>query len=263
MLCLSTLAWEDSFLNRVNGLRQSELDILRKYNIYQSLIIVVFLVLPVWMSLTTFGVFAGTGHVMTAGAVFRAVALFNALRFPLINLPGALSGLMSGTVSVKRVQAFLAVGDIGDNRRHVVGNVATESATAVSSPATESVSDSVALPSARPDTNVLTPELTSFENSYFVRNATYKWQLNQPSPSLVNVTVKVPKGRLVGIVGMVSVTLFPSINMPEDDEVLCFHRCQVGSGKSSLLAAMLGEMVLCEGEQRVDSAKIGYVAQTV
>jgi ATPase subunit of ABC transporter with duplicated ATPase domains len=40
----------------------------------------------------------------------------------------------------------------------------------------------------------------------------------------------------------------------------CF---QVGSGKSSLLAAMLGEMVMCEGEQRVDPARIGYVAQTV
>jgi ABC-type multidrug transport system fused ATPase/permease subunit len=198
-------AWEDSFLSRVNGLRQSELDILRKYNIYQSLIIVVFLVLPVWMSLTTFGVFAGTGHVMTAGAVFRAVALFNALRFPLINLPGALSSLMSGTVSVKRVQAFLAAEDIGDNRRHIVGSALGAPGTAASSPSTETADAETASTAKSPvDTKVLTSELASFENSYFVRNATYKWQLNQPVPSLVNVSVKVPKGKLVGIVGLAS-----------------------------------------------------------
>lgn len=43
----------------------------------------------------------------------------------------------------------------------------------------------------------------------------------------------------------------------------CDCHVQVGSGKSSLLSAILGEMVMSEGKQRVDCDRIGFVAQTV
>ncbi len=38
---------------------------------------------------------------------------------------------------------------------------------------------------------------------------------------------------------------------------------QVGSGKSSLLNALMGELAIVEGELCVDAPRIGYVAQTV
>jgi hypothetical protein len=50
--------------------------------------VTMFLMLPVLMSLVTFAVFSYRGNLLTADVVFRTVALFNALRFPLIDLPG-------------------------------------------------------------------------------------------------------------------------------------------------------------------------------
>lgn len=188
-------AWEDSFLDRVNELRNEELAVLRRFNVMEAMVIVVFLVLPVWMSLTTFGVYAGTGHKMNPGSVFRVVALFNALRFPLINLPSSLNSIMSGGVSVKRVQKFLETDDIGDNRKDVSANSRDKSVT--SEPDSTKVSTGA--------TKVLTTELQTWDNSYYIHNGTYRWSAGQPSPSLTDVTIKIPKGRLIGIVGMVRV----------------------------------------------------------
>ena len=215
-------AWEDSYLNRVNELRADELYVLRQYNIYEAMIIVVFLVLPVWMSLTTFGVYSGTGNVMDAGSVFRVVALFNALRFPLINLPGAIGQLMSGMVSIRRVQAFLVTDNIAATRtqsapRPAVSQLTDNVAAQAQDPANSA--ESGVLPS--PQRKLQISEFEPMDNSYYIKHGCFKWHEGQLDSALSDITVKIPKGALVAVVGMVRLTSVPHMLCLANESVVC------------------------------------------
>ncbi|CAM6100625.1 unnamed protein product [Calypogeia fissa] len=69
-----------------------------------------------------------------------------------------------------------------------------------------------------------------------VEGGVFKWESEEESPTLKNINFKVERGSLVAIVGM------------------------VGSGKSSLLSAVLGEVPKLSGKVRV-SGTTAYVAQ--
>jgi ABC-type multidrug transport system fused ATPase/permease subunit len=73
---------------------------------------------------------------------------------------------------------------------------------------------------------------------YLKKKATFKWDLKNESGdfALNNLTFSAKKGKLTAVVG------------------------DVGSGKSSLLAALLGQMIRMEGECKVYGS-IGYVPQ--
>jgi ABC-type Mn2+/Zn2+ transport system ATPase subunit len=70
-----------------------------------------------------------------------------------------------------------------------------------------------------------------------IKNGTYAWQgAPEHAPTLSDVTLSVPKGSLCIVVG------------------------GAGSGKSSLLAAMLGEMVCMHGST-LSTGSVAYAAQ--
>ena len=100
-----------------------------------------------------------------------------------------------------------------------------------------------------------------------IRNGSFSWSRNQGKPTLHDINVVVPKGKLIAIVGSVGDEAGGRRNGCQCCvwlrwvAVLC--RClQVGSGKSSLLAALLGELVTNSGELRTSDDRGGYVAQT-
>lgn len=83
----------------------------------------------------------------------------------------------------------------------------------------------------------LDPECVTNEpnvNALEIKNGTFSWGGDQPT--LKSIDIRVPRGSLVAIVG------------------------QVGCGKSSLIAAFLGEMEKVEGSINVDG-RIAYVPQ--
>ncbi|XP_005096296.1 multidrug resistance-associated protein 1 [Aplysia californica] len=69
-----------------------------------------------------------------------------------------------------------------------------------------------------------------------VENGTFTWDMSMPLPTLRKINIRVPEGQLVAVVGT------------------------VGSGKSSLLSAMLGEMRKMEGRVTIKNS-IAYVPQ--
>ncbi|XP_012941583.2 canalicular multispecific organic anion transporter 2 [Aplysia californica] len=73
------------------------------------------------------------------------------------------------------------------------------------------------------------------EHPVVMRGATFTWDKTLP-PTLKNLTLEIPKGKLVAVVG------------------------QVGSGKSSLVSALLGEMQKERGQLSVKGS-VAYVAQ--
>jgi len=81
-----------------------------------------------------------------------------------------------------------------------------------------------------------TSNTCSAENIVNIENATFTWNLNE-EPTLKQINMKISKGSLVAVVG------------------------QVGSGKSSLFSAILGDMYQTRGTITV-SGSLSYVPQT-
>ena len=104
--------------------------LVKRMNFQDSLLSVMFLMLPVLMSLGTFAVFVSRGNKLEADVVFRTVAFFNALRFPLLNLPGVLGRVISAMVSVNRLRKFLDMEDGGDEEGMASSGPAGDGATA-------------------------------------------------------------------------------------------------------------------------------------
>lgn len=77
--------------------------------------------------------------------------------------------------------------------------------------------------------------MSDVENAIRVKNGTFKWERNG-SALLKNINLNVPHGKLIAVVG------------------------SVGSGKSSLLSAILGDMEKISGSVNIDG-KVAYVPQ--
>lgn len=62
---------------------------------------------PILVSLASFTTFAALGFQLTAAVAFPALALFNLLRFPIMQLPNQITNVINAGVGLGRLQAFL------------------------------------------------------------------------------------------------------------------------------------------------------------
>uniref|UniRef100_A0A8C2XL45 Canalicular multispecific organic anion transporter 1 n=1 Tax=Cyclopterus lumpus TaxID=8103 RepID=A0A8C2XL45_CYCLU len=173
---LKLYAWEPSFQAQVEGIREDELNVMRKFAYLTSVSTFIFSCAPALVSLATFAVFVGVSpnNLLTAEKAFTSIALFNILRFPLAMLPMLIAAIVQTTVSRKRLEKFLGGEDLeSDIVRH-------------------------------------DPSFSMFTIIIF-------------TCSSMDVSLDIKPGRLVAVVGA------------------------VGSGKSSLMSALLGEMYSTKG----------------
>ncbi|KAJ8094347.1 hypothetical protein PM082_010781 [Marasmius tenuissimus] len=80
------------------------------------------------------------------------------------------------------------------------------------------------------------PQLKEGDEVLSIKNGEFAWSKNVVNPTLENIDLTVRKGELVGVLG------------------------RVGAGKSSLLSAILGDMIRIEGEVKVHG-NISYASQ--
>ncbi|KAI3434886.1 hypothetical protein D9Q98_002940 [Chlorella vulgaris] len=177
-------AWEQPYVERITKLREEELREIRKATLLSTVNNLVFGGGPILISLAAFMTYSALGHPLTASVAFPALSLFNLLRFPVMMFPQQIMNLINGKVALDRIQAFLLA---------------------------EEMDQAPPQPPAR--TNQPAIEVVA---------GSFAWQKGA-EPQLRNVSLSVPRGALVIVVG------------------------SVGAGKSSLLSAMLGEMVAVSG----------------
>ncbi|NXB58887.1 MRP1 protein, partial [Struthidea cinerea] len=195
---LKLYAWEPAYQRKVMRIREHEVDVLKSSGYLTTYSMLTLTCIPFMVSLATFGVFfyLDRENVLTASKVFTSISLFNILRQPLFDLPSVISAVAQTKVSLSRLEDFLFAEDL--NPEDVTTNYSGNHAVG------------------------------------FI-GASFRWEKNG-LPILKNLSVSIPEGSLVAVVG------------------------QVGSGKSSFLSAVLGEMEKLEGiVQRRGS--VAYVSQ--
>ncbi|KIH94495.1 hypothetical protein SPBR_05491 [Sporothrix brasiliensis 5110] len=99
--------WESSFLARLEEYRANEISMIQVLLSIRNAIMAISLSLPIFASMLSFIAFSLSHHNLAPAKVFSSLALFNGLRMPLNLLPLVIGQVTDAWTSVKRIQEFL------------------------------------------------------------------------------------------------------------------------------------------------------------
>ncbi|KAJ3026911.1 UNVERIFIED_CONTAM: hypothetical protein HDU68_004835 [Siphonaria sp. JEL0065] len=274
-------SWENSFLKRVSDIRASELKAVINANLIRSVITASGFALPVLAASVSFSVYFVISPTFDGVAIFTSLALFNNLRNPIQWSPIILGSYADAQVAVERIQALLESSELTfepEYRESIDGvdavvvengdfvwetsrtaevealvsddketeddpavedeRAIAENAAGRSTPASMSLKD-VSRLSRVLDVDESKQDLLQRES--FVTDIPFGEPATTPSilkTTLSGINLSIPKGSLVAIVGA------------------------VGSGKSSLLSALVGQLKPCTPSSKVIfSGSVGYAPQ--
>ncbi|EPS96092.1 hypothetical protein FOMPIDRAFT_101769 [Fomitopsis schrenkii] len=221
---------EESFLKRIFDMRKYELKGIKKIQIARSANIASAFSVPVLAATLSFVTYTSTSHAFNVATIFSSLALFNLLRQPLMFLPRALSATTDAQNALERLKAlFLAELNEGEAF------------------------------SVDPDQRA----------GLLVEDATFVWE---ESPSAREGSDKGKKGGKKGLKAAAKGDVAPApeqsapfqvreVNMSVPRGTLAAVVGSVGSGKSSLLQGLIGEMRRVRGHVSF-GGKVAYCSQT-
>jgi len=114
MRIIKFFGWENSFLNVLSKLRTNELNHTKKAIYLRAETSTIFSIAPFLASALTFIAYSAAGNPLTSAKVFSCIAFFNKLRAPLAILPNTFSQLTDAWVSVKRLSRLLNAKELDD-----------------------------------------------------------------------------------------------------------------------------------------------------
>ncbi|EJD45444.1 ATP-dependent bile acid permease [Auricularia subglabra TFB-10046 SS5] len=247
-------AWETYFAHRIGSLRDKELTMIRRFSLVLSWLIAVTSMTPIAAATLSFITYSLLKHTLDPATVFSALQLFNIIRLPLLLLPIASSSLTQALVSLDRVAKFLSAEEapapfpidasesspaVAIDRADFQWEADPEEAAARERKRKEeegkqkSMSEVMAERKAAAEKKARQkqrerrarkglPPLPELEDAPEEKEE--KTGLEKEPFKLRDITMRVPKGAFVALVG------------------------RVGSGKSSLLQALAGEMRKTAGD---------------
>ncbi|RUS32865.1 LOW QUALITY PROTEIN: hypothetical protein BC938DRAFT_473988, partial [Jimgerdemannia flammicorona] len=206
-------AWSGNFRARILASRELEIRRLISIFITNACFTLLWFGSPIVVTVVTFISFVKLQHgELTAVVAFTSIALFDRLRLPLNALPEMLMELVTAKVSLRRIEKFLAERELVDSARDGFDDegraVEIGFKDATFQWHSASVEAADAAKNARKTNNQLVPALVVDGTSFALRN----------------LKVSFPVGEMTLICGA------------------------TGSGKTSLLMALLGEMDLIQGK---------------
>lgn len=109
-------AWENSFIANLFGLRAKELDSLKRILTLDAFQTFIWQCSPFIVAMVTFAVYVNIDdtHTLDAEKAFVSISLFNLLRFPLTMLPMLVTNIVMTVVSAKRLNKFFNSDEIVD-----------------------------------------------------------------------------------------------------------------------------------------------------
>ncbi|KAK4689734.1 hypothetical protein P7C73_g391, partial [Tremellales sp. Uapishka_1] len=226
MQIIKVFTYEIPFLKRLREIRRKEMVGIRKILIIRAANQAIAFSLPTLASVLSFVTYASFHPNLDPALIFTSLAYFNLLRQPLMFLPRALSSLTDAQNAIERLTDVFEAEEMDDPN---VINPALDVAIKVTSAtfhwvATEaevkSKAKSAKTKGGRGDAPKPRTSLDTLTEPFSVRN--------------LNLTV--PRGQLIGLVG------------------------PVGSGKSSILQGLIGEMQTASGSVEF-GGRLGYCQQ--
>ncbi|KAF8199630.1 ATP-binding cassette transporter YOR1 [Pholiota molesta] len=246
MKVIKFFAWEVPFLGRISEYRQKEMKYIRSLLLIRAANNAVAMSMPVLASVLAFITYSLTGHTLEPGVIFTSLTLFTLLRLPLMFLPVAFSSIADAANATGRLYGVFEA-ELLEKTRTIDPNIdfALEvkgaSFTWDSPPPDEDYSKhgkkggkmmqsskakakakAIAAVAEKKRTDDLDEKAKNEEERIF---------------RITDVTMHVPRGQLVAIVG------------------------SVGSGKTSLLQGLIGEMRKTAGSVTFGGS-VGYCPQS-
>ncbi len=99
--------WENSFMARLEEFRNREIKAIQVVLSIRNAIMAISLSLPIFASMLAFITYSLTNHALAPAQVFSSLALFNGLRMPLNMLPLVIGQVTDAWSSLARIQEFL------------------------------------------------------------------------------------------------------------------------------------------------------------
>jgi ATP-binding cassette subfamily C (CFTR/MRP) protein 1/ATP-binding cassette subfamily C (CFTR/MRP) protein 3 len=259
---LKLYGWEDSYMKRIEKLRKDEMEYCATYTYRSALMIFMFIGIPLLLNLSVFSVHYALGGDMTPKTIFTAMSLIGIIRFPLVMLPMTIQSAVSASLALGRMDRFFRLEEMVETREECKeeGNVVElegvfswgekkrdeggggadkKGADKKGADKKDADKEKDTKPSAVIDASVDAPvdiELTEVPASTTAPPSLF--EINIPSATPLHIK----KGELIAVVGT------------------------VGSGKSSLIGACLGELEVSPNNPTKPhvglSGTIGLAAQT-
>ncbi|XP_071484824.1 ATP-binding cassette sub-family C member 9-like [Diadema antillarum] len=274
---LKLYGWERIYYQAIKRARITELYALLKVYIFFAVTFVINAATPIIVTLVSFGTYtAVTDKILTPDVVFTSLSLFNQIAGPLFMFPFVINLFVGCIVSTSRLRKYLLAPEVEGRSGDISGlpdgvDSATDSAESVRSTDKLDFEIDVKQPSwgrsrskkskrvetASDSPDKKTPLLSGDgspksslsygathyqEDTFFgekdgfpsdvairIDDGNFTWDPDSNVPILSDINVDIPKGKLTIVVG------------------------QVGSGKSSLLSAMLNEMTTLSGSVTTSS----------
>ena len=107
MNVIKMYAWQSSMGARINEARNNELKLLKSAKLLGAWNTVMISAVPITVTIVAFSTYALAIGDLTAEKAFTSIALFGVLRYPLIQLPQIITGLVGANVSLERLRDFL------------------------------------------------------------------------------------------------------------------------------------------------------------
>ena len=99
--------WESSFLERIDDIRKREIHMIQVLLAIRNAINAVSMSLPIFASMLSFITYSLSQHPLNPAPIFSSLALFNSLRLPLNLLPLVIGQVIDAWASLGRIQEFL------------------------------------------------------------------------------------------------------------------------------------------------------------
>ncbi|KAI1199553.1 P-loop containing nucleoside triphosphate hydrolase protein [Nemania serpens] len=220
--------WEGAFLKRLEEVRDREIHGIQVLLAIRNAINSISLSLPIYASFLSFITYSLTDHGLGPAEVFSSLALFNGLRLPLNLLPLVIGSIVDAWSSMKRIQSYMLSEDQEDAAEFKPEN---ESAVEIKHASftwerTPTQEDDQSKKGASPKKDIKQPAKTKEVAETSESNSDTASTLAEAREpfKLEDLNLAIGRKELIAVIG------------------------SVGSGKTSLLAALAGDMRRTSGE---------------
>ncbi|XP_052584726.1 ATP-binding cassette sub-family C member 12 isoform X4 [Peromyscus californicus insignis] len=232
-------AWEKSFMNTIHDIRKREKHLLERAGYVQSGNSALAPIVSTIAIVSTFTCHIFLNRKLTAPVAFSVIAMFNVMKFSIAILPFSVKAVAEASVSLKRMKKIL----IAKSPPSYITQPEDPDTILLLANATLTWEQEInrsdppkAQDQKRRISKQQRSELYSEQSPSAQGVASPEWQSGSPKSVLHNISFVVRKGKVLGICG------------------------NVGSGKSSLISALLGQMQLQKGVVAVNGP-LAYVSQ--